>query len=859
MIKILFITLIGIIFSIYLFNNVNAGAIYHNDNIPTSYAEGDKITGKFNITLENVDFDSIVRTNFNQEITLRSLLEINGFKLGYNYNCSTYNCLSSYTKNSIITSTNLAESKLVGFSLQGNNVESVQELKLDIQGSTSASCFADLLLDVLDKDEKIIGSSKYLLDSSCYPPRYGCFETGRNDYQLAIIPFDKEYCEKITLPSAPAFRLGARVVNSTQGSSSLRMKLYKTDGTFLQECTLPSLTSQIQTTACTLPYASAVQRDYFVCIRAVSPSNHKIRIETNAPCGTNDFGISYGADYEVFARNLKFNIPKIELNSGSFVNFTGDDLNEYVNEFISKNYGNACNPYCVIPLEIKGVQQQLTFSNAKVVYTSSAGQLENNNIYSISKVSPSVSSNGLNINIGLANFTIPDEVIEDRLIIEIGSEKIIDKEIDISQGFNFNLEPRFAAFGINTQFTIVSDENITQAQWNFGDGSPIGTTAGKTTSHRYNNQGTFTLEARATSSSGAVSTKRFDIVVGNPKESANATLLQYQRQFSDVTRNISNFPAWIQAPIKKQLNYDEVNKSLREIAIDYNFAVNDSDYIKIMSRLIELNAPSQITSGVAGNVPLLIGAENIDVNAIEIISDSDIEDDEALRDAIAAYIRDNYNAEINFEKIDVVYADNSVETILTKFKIKTNPKITNENENYLVIGYPKNEMVFAEDYKVKDADSSTYIALENENQVFEFAILDSVAAEELGAYISPKTDYLEISEIECNYNDECDEGENKENCSDCKGRAGTAVFLIILILVLGAIAFFVGRRWYKKSYEGSLFKNKADLNNLMTFIKNVSRAGTNDNEIKEKLRASGWKDEQIKYAFSKIKKERKVY
>ena len=51
-------------------------------------------------------------------------------------------------------------------------------------------------------------------------------------------------------------------------------------------------------------------------------------------------------------------------------------------------------------------------------------------------------------------------------------------------------------------------------------------------------------------------------------------------------------------------------------------------------------------------------------------------------------------------------------------------------------------------------------------------------------------------------------------------------------------------------------KNNYDLYNLVNFIYNSRSSGLNDDEIKKKLKAAGWSNERIIYAFKKIEGRR---
>ena len=56
------------------------------------------------------------------------------------------------------------------------------------------------------------------------------------------------------------------------------------------------------------------------------------------------------------------------------------------------------------------------------------------------------------------------------------------------------------------------------------------------------------------------------------------------------------------------------------------------------------------------------------------------------------------------------------------------------------------------------------------------------------------------------------------------------------------------QKWYKRRYEGFLFKNRNDLYNLAVYVNNAKKRGLNNHEIKERLKKAKWDSEQIGYA-----------
>jgi len=71
-------------------------------------------------------------------------------------------------------------------------------------------------------------------------------------------------------------------------------------------------------------------------------------------------------------------------------------------------------------------------------------------------------------------------------------------------------------------------------------------------------------------------------------------------------------------------------------------------------------------------------------------------------------------------------------------------------------------------------------------------------------------------------------------------------------LFLALISYISLQEWYKKYYEKSLFDNKNDLYNIITFVYNSRRSGLTNSDIKIKLESVGWSAEKIIYIMRKI-------
>lgn len=855
-----------VMFVLFFIQGVSAEVIVHNDTIKTKYSTGERISGMMTITFNKTNLDSTIRTNFdNTTMSLRDFIAANGLSAGAHYNCSTANCLAGYVRKEAIDSFDLrGGNSLLGFIVEDPSITRIDYAEVDFQSTAEPSCYLELAVDVLNKSEYLVTSADYL-DESCYEPRYGCFERARAGADKIVMEPGKEYCERMTLPISPAFRLGANITNATQGKPGLKMRIHALDSALLGECILPNLTQSSQMVECISRDGSALQRDYFVCVMSTGAnSNYQIRVETNDPCGTNNFGGSYPGDYEVFAKNLKFNTPRIHINESEFKSATGADLSEYMSLYLSDYYDNKCTPYCVVPIRIFGSDQTITVANPSIRYTGSIGQRQSFEIYTIEKSGVTFDASRVNVDLSKTNFTIPLDARGNRLRIYIDNKEILEKTINLTTTFSFDLEPLFVTFGQPTTFSVVTSANISSVRWTFGDGSATQTSSGKNISYRYTRQGTFNVEVDVTRADGVTSRRTFVVSSGDARSAALSLNATVQQRWNALVTNLSGYPVWMRNILKAQLGYDALNTSVREAALLVARAVNttnESDYVLAVNAMVAMDMPSRMQNQVAGTVPLVLALEYADMETLRTWAGKQEGTDEELRASLGMWAIEHSDADISFNSI-AGYYDSGARPLVTFFKIQTKPRTTFESGSALIIGVHPDDLTFAGNYSPKQiGTAATSIALGAGGETFEFGITDSILPEQLGAYITPPFAKLgTFSEMEytCNFNAECDSkaGETWKNCpNDCRPWGLASVIILVLVfcgaVVLGAILW-----WYKTRYESSLFAHRQDLVNVLTFITTSSRAGMAPHEIQTKLKHAGWTREQITYAFAKHAKSK---
>ncbi|MCH7535399.1 MAG: hypothetical protein IH948_06580, partial [Bacteroidetes bacterium] len=285
----------AIVLALFFAAGAFAGFNFTSENIVRNYSAGQLIQGTINISFDNEPAEAEITSNFEGNLTLLELLEENGFEEGTEFDCNTPNCLDDYSQGDVMNNFILTageDEKIVGLVINNRPNVNIESVEFSINNNLGPACFRQIGIDFLNNDKNLITNDNYI-DEECFDPRFGCFDPSldESDYDLATIQTGIGYCEKIALPSGPAFNLSARIKNSTTGSASLEMRLHDNDGNFLDKCTLPDHEDETQDLGCIVNFSSAVERDYYVCVIAQSPSSYKIKTESRGDvCGTTSPG-----------------------------------------------------------------------------------------------------------------------------------------------------------------------------------------------------------------------------------------------------------------------------------------------------------------------------------------------------------------------------------------------------------------------------------------------------------------------------------------------------------------------------------------------------------------------------------------
>ncbi len=821
---------------------------YKNNNLITSYSAGEKIRGTINISLSSEPVDSIFRSNFNGSIKLIDLIKTNNFVEKTDYNCNYPNCLDSYkVLNEITNSVSLASEPIfAGFKISGENID-ISSLKFSLSSNAGESCSRPILIDILDKNEAFIQPNKNS-GNLCEEEFRGCFNSNTN-LQLAEITTNL-YCEKMNLTIAPGYQIGAIIQNGTS-SANIKMSMQDSQGNTLGECTLPKQSQQTEKVGCSVNYSVTKNGEYLICIYSDIDAEYKLDSERTSPtCGTSSGGGSYNIDFDMFAKPLQFaSVGELNVNSSTFYELNnGLEIVNYVNDYLEEVYQKNCSNGCVIPFKITGISQSMTFSNEEIKYRDGSSPLfSETKLYNLEKDKAKITTpKTININIEPANLVIPIGSKEKTLKLYLDNREILPSPLNINilPSFSFDISPKIVLLGAKTSFFALTSANITLSNWNFGDGSTK-TSTGKTTSHRYigYNKDGYKIEVELTRNDGIKARNSFDISFGSLSESASKSLSEQEGIIANITKEIDQFGSFISGNLKSKLKLDETKAVLNELKKKLSNSTSDEDYLSIINSALATGIPESVAKEEEGtNIPIAFGFDGMNVDYISQISEKSLSVDakEELKKAVSAWINKNYDVKINYIILSKT-SDDEERPLLTKFSLDITKKPdadSSADEAYLVINYPKEGIVFTGNYSEEIVGSGTYIPVSGSTKI-EFLIYDQIGISSLGMYISPKIEALGVFE-------------SAELAEKGKFKWGRFWLWTTILLVIFLIIYISLQLWYKKRYESYLFKNPADLYNVITFIYNSRRNEFSDEEIGKKLKNAGWIGEQITYAFRKL-------
>ncbi len=846
----LFLMLGLILISSFISASFEIGNLSHS--IDWQYGPSNYIKGWVNISLDDEPSNFIFKDSFQNSISLIDLINANQ---DFEHTCSTSNCISDYSAtNGETTKTfNLdnRESKIIGFKFTGNIV-SINSINFTLESDALSSCYNQIEIDILNNGIIDKGNTKSLAESvACsFLRNYGCFNSSES---LTIGTIGKiPYCQRIQLSKSPGFKLGAWV----KDSKNLVMALYDTYGNSIEgaDCELPDSVDEGEI-SCPINYLITKSKDYYVCIYSDGETEEsKIRGYSDLKgCGFQEIltGSNFeNTAYQIFAEGTKFAaVETLEItNSLPYGNTFGNKVSDYIWE---KYGGLDCSTNaCVVPIKfISGKSQTIIITNLSIKYdTLGFSGAEENNFYELTEIPATVNSDFQKLYLDQGNFSVPDNfgVHTFTLILneeEIFSEEIIVEEVPIIR----SLTPTITASAFPTLFevTVNLSNYIIKYEWDFGNGDQKITTTNKII-YAYNSTGQYELKVSVTDSNQKSSYKVFNIIVESPKELINKTLNKKLEDLIRVDSQIKEFEIFYQDRLNSILETEKLERELISIQKNYNKAGSESQYNEIMTELLGLKVPESVTISKSANlISFALDKDKINLNVLQLIGrgNYDLNNEDKYFEAILVWNQKNIETKINFKELTARYK-HSNELVLKVFELKVIEKDSLKDNFYFILNEIEG-LEFKENYEKKEESGYVYINLLKTEKTIAFSTTEDIDFIDLPIFISPDLNKLAIIS-------EYTFDEDQEKTS----KWTLFILIIFLLATIGVIAYVILQEWYKKKYEGHLFKSKNSLYNLITYIENAKKRGLKNEEIRIKLKKSGWNSEQIEYILRKYSGKR---
>ena len=815
-------------------------------SIDKEYGPKDTLKGWINISLENENSNSIFESSEGDTTTIMTL--INGDE-DFLYTCNNLKCISDYeASNPETTKTfvlNSGESFITGLKITGNPINDISNFSIDVTSDAGESNSPQLLIDVLNDQGKVwqahTASGNFGFD------KYGCYTIAEGQAEIVQIP----YCQKISVPSAPNIKIGGRLVGS--GGANFVMSIESIDSSEYGSCLITTHTGFLDDKVSCEPLGFIInkEQEYFVCIKAKTQADedkkYKINYERIDPCGfSGNFNDDFNFDFEIFAKpGIYGTIGSFTLDSTELSNVKTD-----IEDYLYSIYENDCSDGCIIPVKITSMfsNQAITLSNVILSYFSGISETTNT-LYDLTETPAKVSADMQKLSINSGNFNVPNEYGNHTISLKFNDEEIFSEEIIVEKIpiIKF-VEPLTTAAAYPTKFkvSVDSDKQVNLYEWDFGNGDTEITTINEVT-YAYDSLGTYNLEVRAIDVDKRSSSKIFTITIGSASIITGTIIQEKKNNLMTIKTQIQDFSKFEQDTLEKVLNIPTVETGLNIAESANAKADTEEDYQAILGDLLEIRIPKMISiSAVADSIIFYPEKTNINPGILtEITGESyDNSKEDKYINAILGWGVRNIDMTITYKKITSSF-EVYEEPLLRTFEVEMTKKAGSEEDSYIIIKKVEG-LTFAEDYSEEEKLGYLYIPLIEESKKIVFATTEDIDFIDLPLFVSPGVSELSLVESDFNLID--DSGKLK--------KWALFVLIMLLLIIFGIIFWVVLHAWYKKKYEDYLFKNKNNLYNLFTWIKNSKKRGLDEKKIKTQLKHAGWTSEQLEYALKKYSGKR---
>ncbi len=805
----------------------------------------ENIKGWINISFSGQSLNSLFEDSFGNKISLEKLLKSNP---DFNYECNTLECVPYYSfKNPEEKKTfNLIpeEPKIIGFKLIGKEII-VRSLDFDLKSNVGASCENQIEIDLLnDNDTEWINDKSTIGECSNYR-NYGCFEKDKSTVRHNIVNLPNLYCQRIELPIANSFKIGAWIERNGE-TGNLTMALYNLNKEPIEgaECLLPK-TGTNQEIYCEIEYPLTSPEEFYVCIYSVEGEGKAMIKGYSLEEGSCGFYGNYGEEsaYNIFVEPKKFdsigtlNVANILMRGGR------GTLASRINNYIENVYkDDSVFIEYTIPLKIiSNKSQSVTLENLEIDYYSSSGNSMESNFYDLDEMlSAKADAPFQKLYLDKGNFSAPSQHGNYTFNLDFDKNRILSENFSVEKIPTIRyITPTSTAYAVPTKFIvgISYPTNISEYIWEFSS-NEIERTYEREIIHTYPHSGTYELKVTIIDSRGFNSSRTFEIRTVSPDSIVREKIKRFQNNLEFIFSEIENFPEFYQEQIEFTLEVDELESRLREIQKKHSTANTEEDYIEIVEELSEFGIPKSVyKSREAKSIFLYPSSDKVNMEILEKIGGGNYNEDrkDEYLDAIVLWNQENIETNFDFNEITTSYEDYE-EPILKIFELNLQKSEYIRDKPYLIIKKMEN-LKFDDRYSEEEESGYVYIDLSRIDGTITFSTTEDINFDELPAFISPGIDSLSLIE---------EPSESKD-----EKRWGLFIGIMAALIIIVLFIYLILQEWYNRKYETYLFRDRDNLFNLLTYIKNSKKKGMSNKEIISKLKKSGWNSEQIRYVINK--------
>ena len=698
-----------------------------------------------------------------------------------------------------------------------------------------------------------------------------------------------EYCEKIKFTPSSYYKIETHIKKAIDGAN-LKARLRNLDysialNTMGQEavCVIAA-DSTFGWRSCLINITNKVDKDYYACIYAsggsVDVTYYKISVENpnaifeGVYCGGGTCISKGGVDYFIRVARNKF---VTNLSTTEKINLKEDLSGLSCTAQVNKD-GLT---YCLYPIRISSEGEgKITLSIPPGELQVRAPDIIDGKLYLIDSVPAMIRKEDLKIN--LIDFpdlltTSTEGIHKLRLELKYNNNVYSSDESDINV---FNLPTAsITANPIgyvyqNIEFKANVNGNKTEIisyEWDFGDAIKE-TTLDPNVTHSYDTLGDYVVKLVAVDSNNAKSQgTNFTIKIGSVQKNVDFLV-------NDTKVNIARFSSQISSVTDENVldvinllnlnaNINNATSSLSQYELEYASALGLPDADKEVS----LSTLQSNLLGLRDNVPRSLNVSGFSFpSALDFISD--IPDEVAggkPKEAILEF-QSNVNVVSKGYLVNLDYISGRGD----KFRlIKKDVSASNAENAFVIEVIPKEvassiegDKILTGDYEIVSADPIIKWPITNNLQIvyiIESGNLDNLIKTK--TFVIPEE--LAVVEEGICPNKVCEVPlEDEISCpEDCKRKIPLGIYIpLLLALIVGIyyINFYKGPGNFKdltnwisvKLIKKRVFTSKVDLANLVSYIRQTTRQGISETQVREILSKKGWAKEQIDYAFKEAKK-----